>query len=68
MVLQSLSTPVPRSVWECSKLEEWYGTSFTEALYNNDAYSPGACEIRETSDKGKLLDECEGIGVMLLWW
>ena len=51
-----------RLVRECVELEEWYGTSFTEALCSNDADHPGAREIREAihgSEKGKLLDECE---------
>ena len=50
-------------VRECSELEEWYGTSLTEALCSNDADHPGASEIKETihgCDKGMLLDECEG--------
>ena len=49
-------------VRECLELEEWYATSFTQALCSNDADRPGAHEIREAihgSDKGKLLDECE---------
>ena len=49
-------------VRECLELEEWYATSFTEALCSNDADRPGAREIREAihgSGKGKLLDECE---------
>ena len=46
-------------VRECSELEEWYGTSLTEAICSNDADRPGAGEIHGC-DKGKLLDVCEG--------